>query len=370
MLYHINLVQTIKSTREARVSIYAIWNNKGGVGKSYLTFQIASEYARTNRHKKVLVLDLCPQANSSSMLLGGMIAGEATLNKIHQIVPRPTISGYIEDRIFSPYVNPNTGARYANQVRQFNTEVSDNLYLVIGDEQLEIQSSRVTAATFPGPQDAWRIVHTWISDLINDIANSWNQAEYTVFIDCNPSFSIYTELALSASDRLIIPFSADGSSKRAVRAVLSLVFGVARHAGLQQSEYFLNTQRFRMSFPEIYMYVGNRLTQMNQTSATAFKSVVNEIADEIYAVWQANAGLFCIHPNGAPIPSNKRAFKAMFQYEVNDANAASVVSGTCGIPISNLTSGTKNVLGRNVIVNQTQLDKQVPNIRDLVAAIE
>ena len=28
------------------MAVYALWNNKGGVGKSYLTFQIASEYAR------------------------------------------------------------------------------------------------------------------------------------------------------------------------------------------------------------------------------------------------------------------------------------------------------------------------------------
>ena len=69
------------------MAIYAIWNNKGGVGKSYLTFQIACEYARQNRNKKVLVVDMCPQpnsANSSSMLLGGMIEGEKQLNLIHQ----------------------------------------------------------------------------------------------------------------------------------------------------------------------------------------------------------------------------------------------------------------------------------------------
>ena len=56
------------------MAIYAIWNNKGGVGKSYLTFQIACEYARQNPNKKVLVVDMCPQANSSSMLLGGKVA--------------------------------------------------------------------------------------------------------------------------------------------------------------------------------------------------------------------------------------------------------------------------------------------------------
>lgn len=352
------------------MAIYAVWNNKGGVGKSYLTFQVAAEYARVHPEKRVLVIDLCPQANSSSMLLGGMLTGEGNLNGIHYANPRLTISGYVEDRILSPYVNPQTGARYALPVHKFNLPVPKNLFLVAGDEQLEIQASRVSSATNPGPQDAWRIVHTWVSDLIQDIVSSWNGQDNTVFIDCNPSFSIYTELALSASDRLIVPFSADGSSKRAVRAVLALVYGVARQPGQQQSEFFLNSQRFRMSLPTLYMYVGNRLTQANQSSAAAFKSVVNEIGEEIYTVWQANANLFCLHPAGAPIPTNKKTFKQMFQYEVNDANTASVVSGTCGVPISGLTSGLRNVLGRDVMVNQSQLDKQVPNIRALAAAIE
>ena len=65
------------------MAIYALWNNKGGVGKSYLTFQIAAEYAVTHPNKKVLVLDLCPQANSSSMLLGGIERGESHLDEIH-----------------------------------------------------------------------------------------------------------------------------------------------------------------------------------------------------------------------------------------------------------------------------------------------
>ncbi|MEQ1895818.1 MAG: ParA family protein [Vicinamibacterales bacterium] len=352
------------------MSIYAVWNNKGGVGKSYLTFQVASEYARIHPEKRVLVVDLCPQANSSSMLLGGIVTGEVHLNQIHAGNPRLTIAGYVEDRILSPYVNPRTGARYALPVHQLNPHIPQNLFLIVGDEQLEIQSSRVSAATNPGPQDAWRIVHTWMSDLIDDVVTSWNGDPHTVFVDCNPSFSIYTELALSASDRLIVPFSADGSCKRAVRAVLALVYGINRQAGQQQSEFYLSSQRYRMSVPALYMYVGNRLTQSSQTSAAAFKTVVNEIGEEIFAVWQANANLFSVHPTGAPVPANKRAFKAMFQYEVNDANTASVVSGTCGIPIARLTAGMRNVLGKNVMVNQTQLDKQVPNIRDLAAAIE
>ncbi|MQB04238.1 MULTISPECIES: ParA family protein [Agrobacterium] len=352
------------------MSIYAIWNNKGGVGKSYLTFQVACEYARQNPTKKVLVLDLCPQANSSSMLLGGMIQGENRLNLIHSQSPRVTISGYLEDRIANPYNSPGTGATYLTRVAQYNHYVPNNLFLVVGDEQLETQTSRVSNATRPGPQDAWRKVHLWIADLIEDIFTSWNHQESCVFIDCNPSFSVYTELALSAAERLIIPFSADGSSKRAVKAVLSLAYGVRRQQTDPLSEFVINNTQFRMREPEVYMYIGNRLTQMNNSSASAFKTVVDEIGDEIWNVWQTRPNVFCIHPNGSPTPTGKRTFKSMFQYEVNDANTASVVSGALGIPIAVLSATRHNVAGKSISVNQTQLNKQIPNIQALVRNIE
>ncbi|MBZ4231750.1 hypothetical protein LAN31_24300, partial [Mycobacterium tuberculosis] len=79
---------------------------------------------------------------------------------------------------------------------------------------------------------------------------------------------------------------------------------------------------------------------------------------------------FCIHPNGSSTPNNKRSFRNMFQYEVNDANTASVVSGALGIPIATLTAGNKTVSGKIIKVNQTQLDKQVPNIVALAGMIE
>ena len=352
------------------MTIYALWNNKGGVGKSYLTFQIACEYARMHRDKKVLVIDLCPQANASSMLLGGMEEGERQLDAIALNTPKRTIAGYMEDRVRSPYVSPQTGSNYVTQVSTINSCVPSNLYLVVGDEELEIQSSRISRATNPGPTDAWRIVHGWVSDLIEDIRRSWNVADSTVFIDCNPSFTIYTELAMSASDRLIIPFSADGSSKRAVRAVLALLYGVTRVSGTQQSEFFINSERFRITIPEIYCYVGNRLTLMNSSSASAFRTVVNAIGDEIWNVWRAKPNVFCIHPTGAGAPASRRDFRQMFQAEINDANTASVVSSALGIPICVLTAGTKNVNGRDIAVNQSQLEKQQPNIREFVATIE
>jgi chromosome partitioning protein len=353
-----------------QVAIYAVWNNKGGVGKSYLTFQIACEYARTHPEEKVLVIDLCPQANASSMLLGGIVEGEKHLDSISSNAARKTIAGYIEGRIRSPYVSPKNGSKFIVAPSRVNAEIPKNLFLVVGDESLEVQTSRVANATNPGPTDAWRIVHTWMSDLVADVRLSWNVTDSAVFIDCNPSFSIYTELAMSASDRLIIPFSADGSSKRAVRAVLSLIYGITRVPGQEQSEFFLNSKRFNMTSPKIYCYVGNRLTQINLAAAKAFKTVVNEIGKEIFTVFKANPNLFHVHPSGLPIPRSQVEFRRMFQVEINDANSASVVSGGLGIPISLLCAGTKTLAGKRIVVNQSQVDKQKPKIRNFVQTIE
>jgi chromosome partitioning protein len=350
------------------MAVYALWNNKGGVGKSYLTFQIATEYARTHPNQKVLVVDLCPQANVSSMLLGGIIEGESRLTESAE--QGNTIAGYIDARITSPYITPNTGATFLAQPSTNNAEIPGNLFLVTGDERLELQASRVSGATNTGPADAWRIVHSWISDLIHDIRTSWNHQENTIFIDCNPSFTTYTELAMSASDRLIIPFSADGSSKRAVRAVLSLLYGTNRARGGERSEFAVKTEQFRMTTPKIYCYVGNRLTTINRHSATAFKQVINEIRDEVWAVWQQNPNDFCIHPQGAGIPTTRATFTRMFQYEVVDANTASVVSSALGIPIMRLAPRSYQLAGRSVLVNQSQLEKQQPNIQTLTSMIE
>jgi chromosome partitioning protein len=356
------------------MSIYAIWNNKGGVGKSYLTFQIACEYARTHPNQNILVIDMCPQANASGMLLGGMVNGEAKLNEMATSSPKRTIAGYIKERIRSPYSSPKVGANYITKVATINSKIPPNLYLVVGDEELEIQASRVANATNPGPDDAWRLVHNWISDLIADVKMSWNVSNgLPVFIDCNPSFSIYTELALSAAHRLIIPFSADGSSKRAVRAVLALIYGVQRtpQGGGEQSEFYLKSDSLGMRVPQIYCYVGNRLTQMHKNPASAFKTVVSQIGDEIWSVWRANPGCFCVHPSGQPAPSTRPDFNRMFQAEINDANTVSVVTGALGIPLSGLRAGQYDVAGgKTSQVNEVQLDKLRPNIEELVRRIE
>lgn len=108
---------------------------------------------------------------------------------------------------------------------------------------------------------------------------------------------------------------------------------------------------------------------MNLGAAGAFKTVVNEIGAEIYSVWRSNPNHFAIHPNGAAVPASPRDFKKMFQAEINDANTASVISGALGILIMALHSGTKNLAGKDIMVNQSQLEKQKPNISNFVQTL-
>lgn len=108
---------------------------------------------------------------------------------------------------------------------------------------------------------------------------------------------------------------------------------------------------------------------MNLKASRAFKTVVDEIGEEIWSVWQTSSNFFHVHPPGQS-PRTRVEFKRMFQSEINDANTASVVSGALGIPIMALSAGNKDLVGKSVMVNQSQLDKQQPNIRDFVATIE
>lgn len=75
---------------------YAVWNNKGGVGKTFITFVMASEYAIAHHDSIVVVIDMCPQANVSEMFLGGNGEGAKNLNNLLHKTPRQTIGGYFD----------------------------------------------------------------------------------------------------------------------------------------------------------------------------------------------------------------------------------------------------------------------------------
>src|SRR5262249_42720145 len=137
---------------------YAIWNNKGGTGKSTITFHIASRFAEKHPDRKVLVIDLCPQANASMLLLGGGIKGEENLLSLCSRATPLSVVGYISEC----FVNRTTPkvADYYLQVASLNKQMPPNLYLLSGDGNLELMAPAINDEAgrnpFPGLPDPWR----------------------------------------------------------------------------------------------------------------------------------------------------------------------------------------------------------------------
>ena len=260
--------------------IYATWNNKGGVGKTFLTFMMAGEYAHDNPKKKVVAIDLCPQANLSEIILGGNGKGSAVLDTLlNQKPKRQTIGGYFDERIISPYKSTGNESWYIVNPygMKYNRALPPNLFLVVGDPSLELQAQVINQLSrISQPQDAWKLVHSWVIDLIAKIRSDMGQ-DTMFFIDCNPSFSSYTELAILAAERLMVPCSADGSSARAIDNIGRLVYGVNVPSQYQTGDFSSLAKLWSFVVPEIHLVTLNRSTQYGAKASKGFSAMFDEI---------------------------------------------------------------------------------------------
>ena len=193
------------------------WNNKGGTGKTTLAFQLLNEYAFQNLNKRILVIDVCPQANLSELLLGGLNQGGSEVLLMRQGEnPRATIGGYFQLRLPSPYSEPSFNPKdYLTQPHKYNSYIADNIDLLCGDAMLELQSNAISTLAnnqIPGT-NTWVAIINWLNDFIQPIENDYD----IVFLDANPSFSMYTQIAIASSTKVVLPVMADDSSRRAIQ---------------------------------------------------------------------------------------------------------------------------------------------------------
>ena len=131
---------------------YAFWNNKGGTGKTSLIFQTILAYAKVHPDEAILVLDLCPQANLSELMLGGLLGnGSNNLLQVQGHTPRATVGGYFEMRLPNPFTPPSFQPDdFIVFPRQFNRNIEPNVYLLPGDPLLELQVTTVSGE-YPDP---------------------------------------------------------------------------------------------------------------------------------------------------------------------------------------------------------------------------
>lgn len=332
---------------------YAIWNNKGGVGKTFLSFVLATEIAK-ERKCPVILVDMCPQANLSEIVLGGNGIGSERLDQL--IKDRKTIGGYFDTRINSPHSVTGEEDEFLLDARLINPNLPSEVYLLAGDPSLELQAqviNQISGQTLP--VESWRNVHCWLADLVTACQQRLGVDRTLVLVDCNPSFSAYTELSMMSVDALILPCSSDGSSARAIDNAGSLLYGVATGKDYGTANFVGKARQFDMQLPRVHSVVLNRSTQYNKKASKAFGAMFAEIQRRVDALRQAAPQYF---EEAGP-----------YFADVPDSHSVAIVCSHLGMPLYALHPGRYEVHDTEPQVNSEPLDRYKQAVAQLIHRI-
>lgn len=336
---------------------YAFWNNKGGTGKTSLAFQAVTLYAQKHPKKRILAVDVCPQANLSELLLGGLNnKGSDKLLAQQGLVPRCSIGGYFQLRLPSPYVPPAfNSSDFITKPNASNKSIPANIDLVCGDPLLELQANAVNTLAnnqIPG-SNPWISVVDWLADFLKKIEDDYD----IVFMDCNPSFSLYTQIALAACDRIVLPVMADDSSRRAIQNAFSLVYGLKLPSEIYAAYAFATKLKAaERALPKVHLIVKNRLTQY-MGAASAYAAVLDAIENDVGKLLKSNPEIF----------NFKNVSKGFV--EVRDFQTTGVVAFAKGLPFSQVQVGKQTINGHRVQVKKDYLVNANIAMDGLVAAL-
>lgn len=336
------------------MSTFGFWNNKGGTGKTSLCFQSICFYAQAHPEERVLAIDMCPQANLSELFLGGLTNhGSDNLLQRQGVLPRATIGGYFQERLPNPYAPPAvTSADYLTRPSEFNASVPKNVDLVCGDPLLELQSNAISTLAntqIPGT-NAWLGVIDWLRDFLNPLNDDYD----AIFIDANPSFSIYTQIALSAVDNLVLPVMADDSSRRAIQNAFSLVYGFKLPSEIYSTYAFatrlLSAER---TLPKVHLIAKNRLTQYMGPS-TAYAAVLRSIDSDVQGLMSSHPEVFTFDDLDDGVVN------------IRDFQTTGVVAFARGCPFYDLPTGRLDVMGQRVSVKNDYRQNCIESLDGLV----
>ena len=356
---------------------YVTWNNKGGVGKTTLTFHMATQYALTHPLETVLVIDLCPQANVSSTLLRGME------NVARLTYERKTVSFYLHQVSSSYNLSTVNLQAFLTHVNGLNNQIPPNVYLLCGDIHLETVARSLEQKRNANLVDdsSWVFVTSSVRYFIEGHFSGQGVAcqpgdnrGWVVFIDTNPSFSVYTEIALLAAQRLIIPVNADDFSREALKSLLHLIYGIAE-AELPL-EFKLYDHKLTFSYksktnglrlPLIHLLIHNRATRYNLRSAKAFSQLFTSSYDALQCAFNNNIECF------APKPPGPGLHVDQYYVDVSDFHTDGIVALYHGCPLGNLTNhfSLRHVpfLDGTVALSNPQIKIHLQSLINLVAML-
>lgn len=169
----------------------ALFNNKGGVGKTTLTFHLAHMLSRLGY--RILAVDIDPQANLTSAFLSEADVENLWSTDADTILSavKPILDGVGDIRPITPI------------------EIAPRLHLIAGDlglSRFEDKLSDSWARGFAGDQAALRTTSAFYR--VIQAASEKVSADITL-IDVGPNLGAINRSALLSSDYLLIPLAAD-----------------------------------------------------------------------------------------------------------------------------------------------------------------
>ncbi|MFW7380395.1 MAG: ParA family protein [Oligoflexus sp.] len=172
-----------------------VFNQKGGVGKTSVTCNLAAAMASLG--KKVLVVDLDAQANTSKYLLG---------DKLQAV--KSSVADFFASTL---------------SFRLFQDSLQETIYPTPYDGLYVIPASAELKELQPKLEGRYKIFK--LSEAIDAAVERLGFDE--VLYDTPPALNFYSMSSLMASDRVLIPFDCDAFSADAIAQVMEAVAEVA-----------------------------------------------------------------------------------------------------------------------------------------------
>lgn len=195
-----------------------VFNQKGGVGKSTITCNLAAISA--SQGLRTLVIDLDPQGNSSAYLLGASVDPE-----------QPSVGGFFEWCLgysFKPMV-----------AADFVIETPfEGLSLMASHPELNELQTKLESR-----QKVFKL-----REALEQLAEDFDR----IYIDTPPALNFYTRSALIGASGCLIPFDCDDFSRKALYTLLENVAEIRadHNADLEVKGIVVNQFQPRANLPQ------------------------------------------------------------------------------------------------------------------------
>jgi len=195
-----------------------VFNQKGGVGKSTITCNLAAISA--SQGLRTLVIDLDPQGNSTSYLLGGTGSDD-----------QPTVAGFFEHSLSYSFrsVEP---TEFVVQTPFENLDLMPSSP-ALNELQVKLESR----------QKIYKL-----REALLQLGETYDR----IYIDTPPALNFFTRAALIGATGCLIPFDCDSFSRQALYALLDNVQEIRadHNPDLQIDGIVVNQFQSRANLPQ------------------------------------------------------------------------------------------------------------------------